>query len=91
VPGRCRVEGHPSTVGRGFHSACSAEVTPPVEHSSINWDAAGQTRANLAVVALGTATSATERAINRGGAADEWVAAASVNDGWRGGAGSSNR
>jgi hypothetical protein len=51
------------TVGSGFHSAYSADVTTPVEHSSINWDATGQTRANLAVVALGSATSATDRAI----------------------------
>jgi hypothetical protein len=51
------------TVNRGFHSAYSADVTTPPEHSSVNWDATGQTRANLAVVTLGSASASTERAI----------------------------
>ncbi|MFZ4811317.1 MAG: hypothetical protein ACOYL9_08250 [Ilumatobacteraceae bacterium] len=51
------------TVGKGHHSAYSADVTTPTEHSSVNWDASGQERANLAVVTLGSASASTERAI----------------------------
>jgi hypothetical protein len=53
------------TEGRGYHAAYSADATldPASPFSSVNWDAAGQTRANLAVVRLGSATPATERAV----------------------------
>ncbi len=53
------------TVDSGYHVASSADVTPnPVTgHSSVNWDATGQTRANLSVSALGSATAATTGAI----------------------------
>ena len=53
------------TVGKGFHAAYSADATfnPSTPHSSINWDADGQIRANVAVVALGSQTAATDRAI----------------------------
>jgi len=54
-----------ATEGRGFHAAYSADATFDVAapHSSVNWDASGQTRANLAVVRLGSASADTERAV----------------------------
>jgi hypothetical protein len=47
------------TEGSGYHTASSADVTPDATtgHSSVNWDASGQTRANLAVSALGATAS----------------------------------
>jgi hypothetical protein len=44
-----------NTVGQGFHSAYSADLTTAPTTSNINWDGPNQTRANLAVVTLGAA------------------------------------
>jgi hypothetical protein len=54
-----------STEGSGFHRAYSADATldPASPFSSINWDGPNQIRANLSVVALGSATPATAGAI----------------------------
>ena len=68
------IANYPRTVGpsAGTHSpgelyvddgSADATFDPAAPFSSVNWDAAGQTRANMAVVRLGSATPATERAV----------------------------
>jgi hypothetical protein len=41
------------TVGQGFHTAYSSDLTAPPSGSSINWDASDQIRANLTVAGVG--------------------------------------
>jgi hypothetical protein len=54
-----------ATEGSGYHTAYSADATldPVTGHSSVNWDASDQTRANLAVSVVGSATADTAGAI----------------------------